>query len=323
MKIAILGAGAWGTAMGLSLSSARHDVTWWSRHGDIVDSLNSNGRHPYLFSDVVRKNVAATTLMKDISGSFDLVMMMASSQGCRPVLSELFGYYRGPVVLGAKGIEAETKCFPHQIAAEVGFSKDKILTLSGPSFARDVVYGLPVALVLACSDETNARSLSAFLSSPTVRLYTASDMLGVELCGAAKNSLAVAAGVSDGLSLGSSARAALLTRGLLEMSRLALSLGGKQDTVYGLSGLGDLILTATSDLSRNWRLGYALAKGRSLDSFLDELGQVAEGIGVSYALECIAKDKGVDVPIIRSVCRILRGDVRPIDVVNDLMTRGR
>ncbi|CUT17141.1 MULTISPECIES: NAD(P)H-dependent glycerol-3-phosphate dehydrogenase [Candidatus Ichthyocystis] len=323
MKIAILGAGAWGTAVGLSLSASGHAVTWWSRHAEVVDSINFSGRHPNLFSEITRSNVSATTVMADVSDAFDCVMMMASSQGCRPVLSELFKYYRGPVILGSKGIELETWRLPHQIAREVGFCADRTLTLSGPSFARDVVYGLPVALVLACSDESYAQYLSGMLSSSIMRFYTATDVLGVELCGAAKNSLAIAAGISDGLSLGSSARAALLTRGLLEMSRLSLALGGEQSTVYGLSGLGDLILTATSDLSRNWRLGHAIAMGQSFEQFLSRLGQVAEGVGVSYALEQIARDLGIEMPIICSVCGILRGQIRPRDAVNELMTRGR
>jgi len=225
-----------------------------------------------------------------------------------------------PLVWVCKGFERGTGMLPHQLVSEIvpGTASG---VLSGPSFALEVARGCPTALTLASHDAAFARRLAEVLSGQRLRIYAHDDVIGVEVGGALKNVMAIAAGICDGLALGHNARAALVTRGLAEMTRLGVRLGGHAETFMGLSGLGDLILTATGDLSRNRRVGVQLAQGRPLDTILGELGHVAEGVLTAHEVDALTARLGVDMPITRAVCRILRGELSAAQAVDALLNR--
>jgi glycerol-3-phosphate dehydrogenase (NAD(P)+) len=225
------------------------------------------------------------------------------------------------IVWLCKGFEADTQCLPNEVVAAELPEHRSNGTLSGPSFAREVGQGLPVALTVAsASAELAARTVAAFHHG-AMRIYTGDDVIGVEVGGAVKNVLAIATGISDGLGLGLNARAALITRGLAEMSRLGVALGGRAETFTGLTGLGDLILTATGDLSRNRTVGMQLASGRTLDEILAALGHVAEGVRCARAVLSLAQSRGIEMPITQAVCRVLFDNVAPRDAVQALLSR--
>ncbi|WP_086972128.1 NAD(P)H-dependent glycerol-3-phosphate dehydrogenase, partial [Caballeronia glebae] len=225
------------------------------------------------------------------------------------------------IVWLCKGFEADTQCLPNEVVAAELPAHRSNGTLSGPSFAREVGRGLPVALTVAsASADLGARTVAAFHHG-AMRIYTGDDVVGVEVGGAVKNVLAIATGISDGLGLGLNARAALITRGLAEMSRLGVALGGRAETFTGLTGLGDLILTATGDLSRNRTVGMQLASGRTLDEILAALGHVAEGVRCARAVLGLAQSRGIEMPITQAVCRVLFDNVTPRDAVHALLSR--
>jgi glycerol-3-phosphate dehydrogenase (NAD(P)+) len=228
---------------------------------------------------------------------------------------------RKPVVWLCKGFEPERAMLPHQIAAEVLPSGSACGALSGPSFALEVARGLPTALTLASTDEDFSRLTARALNGPRMRVYFSADIAGVEVGGAVKNVMAIATGIADGLGLGANARAALITRGLAEISRLGVRLGGRPETFTGLTGAGDLILTCTGDLSRNRQVGLSLARGRKLDDVLRELGHVAEGVHTAAAVEKRALQLGVEMPITRAVCAVLFGGLAPRAAVEQLLAR--
>ncbi|WP_321879950.1 NAD(P)H-dependent glycerol-3-phosphate dehydrogenase [Paraburkholderia bannensis] len=327
MKVAVLGAGAWGTALAGHLAQA-HDTLLWARDGALVDTLrktHENARYLAGVSlpDTLKYETDLTTALEHASGEADLVVLGTPVAGLRDTLRTMRDMGRVPAhfVWLCKGFEADSQLMPHQVVAAELPDHASNGVLSGPSFAREVGEGLPVALTVAStSADCRERTLAAF-HHRAMRIYTGDDVVGVEVGGAVKNVLAIATGISDGLGLGLNARAALITRGLAEMTRLGVTLGGRAETFTGLTGLGDLILTATGDLSRNRTVGKQLASGRTLDDILGALGHVAEGVRCARAVAAIARAHQIDMPITEAVCDVLFEGVAPRDAVSALLRR--
>jgi glycerol-3-phosphate dehydrogenase (NAD(P)+) len=225
------------------------------------------------------------------------------------------------IVLASKGLEPETGLLPYQVAEEILGPGFPLIALSGPNLASEIARGVPAAAVSACPDLTAAGRVLALFHRNAFRVYTSEDRTGVEIGGAVKNVLAIAGGVSDGLGFGDNTKAALLTRGLTEMARFGVAMGARRDTFYGLAGVGDLMATAASRLSRNWRVGEGLAGGESLPDILKRLGQVAEGVSTAQVVTRLAAEKGVEMPVCVAVARLLAGETSPREAVNDLMSR--
>lgn len=327
MKVAVLGAGAWGTALAGHLATV-HDTVLWARDAALIESLrNTHENARYLagvcLPDSVKYETDLASALDHAIDDASLVVVATPVAGMRDLLRAMRDAGKVPehFVWVCKGFEADTQRLPHQIAAAELPSHRSNGVLSGPSFAREVGAGLPVALTVASASATcRARTLDAF-HHRAMRIYTGDDVIGVEVGGAVKNVLAIATGISDGLGLGLNARAALITRGLAEMSRLGVVLGGRAETFMGLTGLGDLILTATGDLSRNRTVGMQLAQGRSLDEVLAALGHVAEGVRCAKAVLAIARARSIDMPITQAVCAVLFGGVAPAEAVDALLRR--
>ncbi|KND58410.1 Glycerol-3-phosphate dehydrogenase [NAD(P)+] [Candidatus Paraburkholderia schumanniana] len=327
MKVAVLGAGAWGTALAGHLAT-RHDTKLWARDAALIDSLSRTRENTRYLPDV--KLPAALAFEADFaavlghaSADDALCVVATPVAGLRELCraSRQAGIVPAHFVWLCKGFEADTQCLPNEVVAAELPEHRSNGTLSGPSFAREVGLGLPVALTVAsASAELAARTVAAFHHG-AMRIYTGDDVVGVEVGGAVKNVLAIATGISDGLGLGLNARAALITRGLAEMSRLGVALGGRAETFTGLTGLGDLILTATGDLSRNRTVGMQLASGRTLDEILAALGHVAEGVRCARAVLSLAQSRGIEMPITHVVCRVLFDNVTPRYAVQALLSR--
>jgi glycerol-3-phosphate dehydrogenase (NAD(P)+) len=322
MKIAVLGAGAWGTAISVVLC-ARHEVRLWARDAALASALaadRSNRRYLPGF-ELPPAIVPTGDLSRALDGA-ELILAAVTTAGLRATLrAARAARGEAPVVWLCKGFEGGQAKLPHQICAEELASGTPRAVLSGPSFAEEVARGLPAALTLASGDAGFARSAARAVHGAALRIYPSEDVAGVEVAGAVKNVIAIATGVCDGLELGLNARAALITRGLAEMTRLGVALGGRPETFMGLAGAGDLILTCTGDLSRNRRVGLELARGASLDQALRELGHVAEGVSTAPAVERLARDKGVEMPITSTVCRVLSARVSARDAVRELLQR--
>ena len=320
MKLSVLGAGAWGTALALAFAR-QHAVTLWTRdaaHAAQMVAARCNTR--YLPDCPLPANLAITADF-DHAAQADLVLVVTPIAGLRPTLARLAAVGSPPVVWACKGFEAETGALPHQVAAETLPDSVPRGVLSGPSFAREVALGLPTAVVLAATDAAFAERVALALHTPHFRVYANADLVGVEVGGAVKNVMAIAAGVADGLGFGHNARAALVTRGLAEITRLAVALGGQAPTLTGLAGLGDLMLTCTGDLSRNRKVGLALAQGKSLAVIIEELGHVAEGVRCAQAVRSLAARLGVDMPITNAVAGVLFDGVSAREMSMRLLAR--
>jgi len=322
MKIAILGAGAWGSALAIALSE-KHGVTLWARDKALASAIAAVRCNARYFPDVAFPDrVVVTAELGAALAQRELVLVATPTAGLREVLvSVRAAGFDGPVVWACKGFEQASGKLPHQVAAEALGKGAAFGALSGPSFALEVAQGRPTALTLAAGDAGFAKRVARELHQPTLRVYFSTDLAGVEISGAAKNVMAVAAGISDGLGLGLNARAALITRGLAELTRLGVALGGRPETFMGLAGAGDLILTCTGELSRNRRVGLLLAKGESLEAVLEQLGHVAEGVFSARALESLAAANNVDMPITRAVCGVLFRGASPREAANALLAR--
>src|SRR6266849_3480486 len=319
MRIAVLGAGAWGTSIA-SVLGARLEVTLWARDAAQARTIERTRRNErYLPGIPVPASVVISSdLSKTVSGA-RLVLAATPVAGLRELLQRLRG--APPVVWLCKGFEEGSGQLPHQIAASVLGDKARCGALSGPSFADEVARGLPCALTLASRDAAFAREAAAMLHGGRMRVYYSTDLVGVEIGGALKNVMAIAAGISDGLGLGLNARAALITRGLAEIARLGTALGGQPETFMGLAGAGDLILTATGDLSRNRRVGLELARGRSLKDVVANLGHVAEGVHSAREAAKLAASRGVEMPVTEAVSAVLEGRITPAVAVERLLAR--
>ena len=322
MKITVVGAGAWGTALAVAFA-ARHEVALWARDSDQAQAMASTRLNPHYLPDVSLP--AAVRPMSDLGAALDgagLALVVTPTAGLRESLVRLRDHKMHlPLLWACKGFERGSAKFPHQIVAEEWGGRSASGALSGPSFAAEVARGRPTALVLASKDEAFARDTALELHQPALRIYYSADVAGVEIGGAVKNVMAIATGVCDGLGLGLNARAALITRGLAEISRLAARLGGRPETVMGLAGAGDLILTCTGDLSRNRRVGLLLATGRSLEDILVDLGHVAEGVQSAGEVQRLAAGLNVDMPIVDAVCGVLFRGVHPSKAVEQLLAR--
>ena len=330
MKIIVLGAGAWGTALATSASMqpGGHAVTLWARDTAQLSLLQAQHENQRYLPGVrlppaLAFSAAPLTELKALAASADLVVVATPMAALRPMLTVLVSC-PAPVAWVCKGFEApmtgEIGLLAHEIQAQVAPDL-KAGVLSGPSFALEVARGLPTALVAASVHESVRQALVDAFHSPTLRVYANDDIVGVEVGGAVKNVLAIATGLCDGLGLGLNARAALITRGLAEMTRLGLALGAQATTFMGLSGLGDLVLTATGDLSRNRQVGLALAQGKSLAQATAALGHVAEGVYSARTVVQRATYLGVDMPIAQAVVALLDGLLTPQQAVADLMGR--
>ena len=321
MRIAILGAGAWGSALAISFS-AEHDVALWTRKREDCDVLAATRRSRYLPDIPIPDAVAIEAgLARAIAGR-DVVIVATATSGLRDTAQAVAAIDATPALVWAcKGFETQSGLLPHQIVAEALPKARRVAALSGPSFALEVARGQPTAVVLASREAGFAADTAAALNSARLRIYSNLDLVGVELGGALKNVIAIAAGISDGLSLGRNARAALVTRGLAELSRLGVAMGGHPETFNGLAGLGDLVLTCTGDLSRNREVGVRLAKGKTLDAVLAELGHVAEGVHSARAASAHARACKVEMPITEAVCAVLFEGRPAQDAVRQLLTR--
>lgn len=324
-KIAIVGAGAWGTAFAMHAASAGLEVALLGSGHDSVGPLAATRRHPALAgAPPIPESVSITA---DAAAAFEdasAVLWAISVQGTADEAGRLREFLPAsvPLVAMSKGLEIGSKRRTTQILGDVLSRGSGLAVLSGPTFAVEVARGLPAAAVVASADPAVCHSVQGLLSSPTFRLYRSSDVVGVEISGAAKNVVAIAAGIVDGLALGHNIRAALLTRALAEIRRLGTTLGGNPDTFAGLAGVGDLLLTATGDLSRNRRVGLALAAGKTLTDAVSALGgEVAEGVATAAVLVELARSVNVEMPIAEIVGEILSGQVSPRDALRALMTR--
>ncbi len=320
MKIAVLGAGAWGTAIAVSLS-ARHQTTLWGNDPEQCRQMAADRRNQRFLPEVdLPAQIGIEADFGIALAAAELVLVATPTAALREMLVRV-APLRKPVVWRCQGFESQKAELPHQIAAEVLPPGSACGALSGPSFALEVARGLPAALTLASADARFCEATARELNGPRLRVYFSTDIAGVEIGGAVKNVMAIATGIADGLGLGANARAALITRGLAEITRLGVKLGGRPETFTGLTGAGDLILTCTGDLSRNRQVGLALARGEKLDDILRDLGHVAEGVHTAAAVEARALQLGVEMPITRAVCAVLFGRVSPRAAVEQLLAR--
>jgi glycerol-3-phosphate dehydrogenase (NAD(P)+) len=323
MKCAVVGAGAWGSALANVLAKNGHVVQLWAREPDVVEAVNAVRENRRFLPGVpVHPAVHATASMSEALGAAEMVVYVAPSHALRDVaLSGAACVPPGAVlVVASKGIERESLSIMSDVVA-AAVPDHSVVALSGPSFAAEVAMGQPTAVVAACHDLASASRVQHALSSDVFRVYTHDDVVGVELGGALKNVMAVATGIAEGLGLGFNSQAALITRGLAEMTRLGVALGASQATFAGLAGLGDLVLTCTGALSRNRALGIEMGKGTTLDQALEGKDTVAEGVLNTISARALAEREGVDMPIVVAVHRILF-EAQPARLaISELMTR--
>lgn len=322
MRIAVLGAGAWGTALALSFA-ARHDISLWVWEAAELDAIRRSRENArFLPGFPLPDAIALTGDLETALADADLALVVVPTAALRVTLRSIAASKRAvPVVWASKGFEAEGAQLPHQIAEDELAAAVPRGVLSGPSFAFEVARGLPTAVALASNDHGFAVDATRQLHSPLLRIYSTDDLVGAEVGGAVKNVIAIAAGVADGLGFGNNARAALITRGLAEITRLGVHLGGRPETFMGLAGAGDLILTCTGDLSRNRRVGLMLAENRRLPDILDAIGHVAEGVYTARSVQHLARQHGIEMPITEAVCRLLFEGSAAAAVVEELLSR--
>ncbi len=320
--VAVLGGGAWGTALAQVAAAAGRKVTIWALEPEVVEGINARRDNPLFLPGIaLHPALKATGALSEAIRS-DLILAASPAQHMRPVLKTIAAEVpkRAPIVLCAKGVERGTLALMTDVL-EAEIPQATPAVLSGPGFAKDVAVGLPTAVTLACEDAALAQRVVATIGLPTFRTYVVDDLVGAEIAGSVKNVVAIACGVAEGRKLGDGARAALITRGFAEMTRLGLALGAKADTLHGLCGLGDLVLTCTSMTSRNTSLGAALGQGRALKDILAERRSVAEGMESAPAIVALSKRHGVEMPICEAVDAILAGRVSINDAIRGLLAR--
>jgi glycerol-3-phosphate dehydrogenase (NAD(P)+) len=321
-RAGVIGGGAWGTALAQVCARAGLATTLWAREADVVASVNGARQNASFLPGVdLDPAIRATGDFADLAGS-DIVLAVAPAQHLRATLTAFAPHVREglPVLLCAKGVEQGSLKLMTQVLAET-IPQAAPAVLSGPSFAGEVARGLPTAVTLACPDPGCAEELAELIATPTFRPYYATDMIGAEAGGAVKNVLAIACGIVEGRGLGRSAHAALITRGFSELTRLAVALGGEAETVAGLCGLGDLVLTCSSPQSRNMSVGLALGRGQTLEEALAGKLSVAEGVASAPAVRQLARKLGVDVPICEATAAILAGEAGVDDAIRRLLSR--
>ncbi|MBL8217805.1 MAG: NAD(P)-dependent glycerol-3-phosphate dehydrogenase [Bryobacterales bacterium] len=323
-RLAVVGAGSWGTALAAVLSGRFDRVGLWVFESDLAERMSRTRENDvFLPGFVLSDNIRPTSHLEEALDQADIVLSVMPSHHVRDVstrMASLVGRDT-PIVSATKGIENLSLMRVSEVLGEVLGRPERISILSGPTFAREVAQGKPAAVVIASSNEELATRIQVAFRGPTLRLYTNSDTVGVEIGASLKNVIAIAAGVCDGLQLGSNATAALITRGLAEITRLAVAMGGKPLTLMGLAGLGDLVLTCTGQLSRNRTLGQKLAAGESLQAILGSTRMVAEGVPTTSAALQLGQKFHVDLPIIGQVGAVLNGAITPVEALRELMYR--
>lgn len=325
-RIAVIGAGSWGTALASRLAANGHDTLLWAYEPELVTEINaSHTNTPYLPGLKLHPDLVCTGNLQEAVAGRSMILLVTPVQVLRSVLKQLALLVpRDAIIANAsKGIELETLLTVSQICRELlgDDALSRYVALSGPTFAREVAQELPSLIVAASCNESSAQRVQAAFSCQALRVYTNSDVVGVELGGAVKNVIAIAAGICDGLGFGHNARAALITRGLAEMNRLGLAMGAQAATFAGLAGMGDLVLTCTGDLSRNRTVGFKLGQGQRLTEILAEMRMVAEGVKSAESVYGLARRLGVEMPIVENTYQILHDDKPARQAVTELMAR--
>jgi glycerol-3-phosphate dehydrogenase (NAD(P)+) len=325
-RIAIIGGGSWGTALGVVAARTGHAVQIWSRNEVVVELINRDHVNPLYLTDArIPKDVRASSDIAEVLKGAELVILAAPSHATRGLLAIMSSSLRPEMIIvsAIKGIEIDTGKRISQVVADVlpAANRPRFVCLSGPSFAKEVVDNHPTAVVAASEDREASRAVQSELSSDSLRIYTNDDVVGTELGGSVKNVMAIASGIVAGLGFGSNSIAALITRGLAEMTRLALREGAKLETLMGLAGLGDLVLTCTGSLSRNRFVGQELGQGRSLDDITGNMNEVAEGVKTTEAVKRLADRLGIEMPITNEVHAVLYAGKLASDAATALMTR--
>lgn len=321
-KIGIIGAGAWGTALAQSMAAAGRDVIMWAREPEVVTAINEQHENTPFLPGVKLHNAIRATGSLSAMRECGTLLLVTPAQHIRASLTALKAEIAEgkPLVICAKGIEIETGNLMTQVAAEVA-PQATIAILSGPTFASEIARGLPSAVTVAAKDKDVAQEIRDQVVSKNLRPYITDDMIGTQIGGAVKNVIALACGILYGRKMGESAKAALMTRGLAEMARLTSAMGGKRETLMGMCGVGDLVLTCSSMQSRNFSLGVALGEGRSLEDILGERNSVAEGVHTAKAMMVLAKKHAVEMPISEAVYRCVSGQATVDEGINDLLDR--
>jgi len=324
-KVAVIGAGSWGTTVA-AIAAAKAKTVLWARRDDLVAIINeSHTNRDYLPELILPGSLTATGRLEEAAGGADVVVMAVPSHGFRGVFRSLASLVSEatPIVSLTKGIEQSTLATMTEVIQEVAPDHDPYLSgvLTGPNLAAEIVAGQPAAAVIAMKSLDAASELQRLFMGPSFRVYTNDDVTGCELGGALKNVMAIASGMSDGLGFGDNTRATLLTRALAELTRLGVALGGRPETFAGLAGMGDLIATCSSHRSRNHRVGFALAQGKTLDEIVSEMKMVAEGVKTTKSVLGLAERAGVEMPIAAHVDLVLEGEMAPRDAMMSLMTR--
>lgn len=317
--IGIIGAGAWGTALAQVAAGGDGETLLWAREAEVVEAINAGHENPAFLPGIpLSPTIRATGSLADLAGC-DALLVVTPAQHLRAVLAET-PVGSTPLILCAKGIEAGTQRLMGEVARDI-CPDAPIAVLSGPTFAYEVAKGQPTAITLACEDAAVAERLSHHIARPTFRPYLSTDVIGAEIGGAVKNVLAIACGVVDGAGLGQNARAALIARGFAEMTRFGLARGARIETLTGLSGLGDLVLTCSSTSSRNFSLGKGLGEGRPAASLMADRRTVAEGAFTAPVLREAARAVGVDMPVVEAVCALLSDEAGVSDIISALLAR--
>ena len=325
-RVAVIGAGSWGTALSLVAARNQHHVTLWAREREVAEGINTERRNPFYLSDIeLPEYIRATLKIEDAIEGADFALLVVPSHAMREMVSRILPVLTSETVLvsAAKGVENHTLMRMEEVVSDVSRERfsPRYVALSGPSFAREVAIGDPTAIVAASSDRKSSELIQRSLSAGVFRVYTNTDVVGVELGGAVKNVVAIAAGVVRGLGFGTNAVAAIITRGLAEVTRLALAQGARVETMAGLAGLGDLVLTCTGELSRNRHVGIELGRGRKLTTILGEMREVAEGVKTTRSIYELGRRLGIEMPITESIYALLYEDKPALEAANELMGR--
>lgn len=321
-KIAVIGAGSWGTTLACLLADNGHDVTLWVYEEDLAARIESTRENDvFLPGCKVPDNLKVSSTLEDVLGNAGYILSVVPSQHTRAVFrgaGNVIGQ-EAIIISASKGIENGTLLTVSEIFNEL--TGKEITAISGPSFAKEVIEKKPTAVTIASEDRETGLVLQKLFSNEYFRVYTNTDVIGAELGGALKNVMAIASGISDGLGLGSSSRAALITRGLAEMTRLGVVMGAEEKTFNGLSGLGDLVLTCTGTLSRNYTVGHRLGKGEKLKDIISSMKMVAEGVATSESAYELSRKHNVEMPIVEQIYKVINEDKDPMEAVRELMTR--
>lgn len=325
MKVAVLGAGSWGTALAIHAGGLGHEVRLWAREVNVVNDMRTTRRNSHFLPEgILPENLVATNNLAEALDGVEVFLVVIPLQFVRGFVDSHGHLFPDAYCIGtAKGIETSSGKLEHEILSETvpNFDKTKYAALSGPTLAAEVALGMPTSAVIASASDETSRVLQSVLSSDRLRLYRSSDVIGVEFAGAMKNVIALAAGMVDGMGYGANTKGTLITRGLAELARLGSAIGGERKTFVGLSGMGDLTTTCMSPRSRNRQVGEYIGRGDSLETALRKTGQVAEGVWTARAARALGQKHNVSVPITEGVCAVLEGKLTAKEAVRGLMER--